>query len=133
MPLLNRVDAMLNRRLKQAAGIAITYTRGAETITIAATAGAWASGASRFSSILDNGQRIEWSDRDYLIPAALLTALPASPGSVAGEPIAGDRITETINGVESVFEVMLPDTGEPAARFSDSGRTRYRVHTKQVK
>lgn len=132
MPLLNRGEAMLNRRLGQASPVALTYTRGATTITIASGDGAWLSGRTRFASTLESGVRIEWSDRDYLIPVALLSALPASTGITAGEPAEGDRITETVNGTACTFDVLKPDTGEKAWTYSDAGRTRFRIHTKQV-
>ena len=76
-----------------------------------------------FASNLIDGARIEFGDRDYLITAADLTF---------GEPALGDRITESIGSEGSrTFEVMTPNTGEPAWRYSDQGRTVWRIHTKE--
>ncbi len=122
MSLLSRGQAALVARQQVAAtsGNAIRYTRGAVSVDL--TGKAWV-GRTVFASNLDGGARVEWGDRDYLIPVADLAM---------GSPQMGDRVTETIGGVDVVFEVQTPDTGEPAERFSDQGRTVYRVHTKQV-
>lgn len=120
MGLLDRGMAMLNRRLGQAAGTAVTYTRGATVVPLDDAL----VGRTAFVSNQQNAARVEWGDRDYLIPVASLVAL--------GEPADGDRIGETVNGTALVFEVMTPSTGEPAWRYSDATRTVFRVHTKQV-
>jgi hypothetical protein len=49
-------------------------------------------------------------------------------GGVTVKPVGGNQIT-TANG--SVYEVM-ENSGEPAWRWSDSGKTQIRVHTKMV-
>ena len=124
MGLLQRGESFLNSKLGQAAAVAITYARGATEIDITeADEQAWI-GRTAFSSSRVDGPRIEWGDRDYLIAVAALSDL--------GEPAEGDLITETINGTACEFKVLRPDTGEPAWRFSDPTRTRYRVHVKQV-
>lgn len=123
MGLLQRGQVMLNRRLNQAAGVAITYTRGATTIAIAEGKGAWV-GDARFAVNNDGGPSIVWGDRAYLIELAALGAL--------GEPQVGDRIAETVNGVAKVYEVMQPGTGDPAHRPSNREETRYRVNCKRV-
>lgn len=103
----------------QAAGVSVTYTRGATSRTVTALVG-----RTVFSSNLDGGPRIEFGDRDYLIESSEMTAF--------GDPAIGDRITETLAGSQRVWEVMTPGTGEPAWRWSDPQHTRYRVHTTQV-
>lgn len=119
MGLLDRGPAMLNRALGVAAGASVTYTRGATSLPLTAEVG-----RTVFrSAAAAGGVRLEWGDRDYVIPAAALTL---------GEPAEGDRVAETVNGVACVFEVQRPDTGEPAWRFSDPTRTAYRLHVKQV-
>ncbi len=120
--LLSRGQTALIERQQVAAvsGNTIIYTRGVESIDL--TNIAW-TGRTVFASNLDDAARIEFGDRDYLIPVANLTF---------GEPKIGDRIAETILGVIHTFEIMTPDTGEPAQRYSDQGRTVYRVHTKEV-
>lgn len=125
MGLLNRAESWLNTKLGQAAGVAITYSRGAESVSITADSGYCWVGRTGFSSNRVGGARFEWGDRDYMI-------LPAAIAAKFGEPQDGDRITETVNGVVCVFDVLRPDTGEPAWRWSDPARTRMRLHVKQV-
>lgn len=105
--------------LQQAAGVGpVTYRRGAESITLEP----WI-GRTLFGSNAHNAARVEWGDRDYLIRVEELTL---------GEPQEGDRLLETINGVECVFRVAPPNTGEPAWRWSDATRAMYRLHVRQV-
>jgi len=115
---------MLNRALGVAAAVAITYSRGSQSVSIAeADEAAWPDN-TRFSSNQEGGARLIWGDRDYLIKVSALTAM--------GEPREGDRITETINGTAMIFQVMTPDTGEPSWRYSDTQRTLYQLHVKRV-
>lgn len=72
--------------------------------------------------------RIEWGDRDYLIPVGLLQVL--------GEPIEpqrGDRIEETFDDptLNQTFEILAPE-GEQDWRYSDMTNLLFRVHTKRV-
>jgi hypothetical protein len=74
--------AVLKRRMRQHAGVAITYTRGERTLNIVATPGRTA-----FVSNMQNKARVEWGDADYLIDVALLAELgepeePARPLTV---------------------------------------------------
>lgn len=124
MGLMSRAAAMLNRNLGVAAGVSVVYTRAADPaspVTITAESGNCWVGRTAFASNEVGKARLRWGDRDYLIAAS---ALPA-------EPDEGDRITETVNGVPVTFEVCLPDTGEPAWRWSDPARTVYRLHVKE--
>lgn len=109
---------MLSTGLKDAAGVSVVYSRGETSLSITAIPG-----RTVFSSNQDGGARIEFGDRDYLIVASDLTY---------GEPALGDRIAETIDGTSTTFEVVTPNTGEPAWRWSDPAHTRWRIHTKQV-
>ena len=59
--------------------------------------------------------------RDYLIRSS----------DLASHPQAGDRIRETVNGVEQVFEVSAPGD-QDAWRWSGPGNLAYRVHTKRI-
>lgn len=124
MGLLNDADGWLNGMLGVAAGIAISYTRGATTIPITAESGSAWVGRIAFSSNREGMARIEWGDRDYLLLASAIASF--------GEPAEGDRIAETVNGVSCVYEVMRPDTGDPAWRWSDVEQTVLRLHVKQV-
>lgn len=108
----------LGSSLTAAAGVSISYTRGATTLSLAAIVG-----RTVFRSNNDQGAVIQFGDRDYLIEASALTL---------GAPALGDRIVETIDGVSSTFEVITPDTNEPAWRWSDPAQTRWRIHVKRV-
>ncbi len=120
--LLTRGQTALIERQQVAAvsGNTISYQRGVQSIDL--TNIAW-TGRTVFASNMDDAARIEFGDRDYLIPVANLTF---------GEPQIGDRIAETVGSTIHTFEAMTPDTGEPAWRYSDQGRTVYRIHTKEV-
>lgn len=120
MGLLNKAGPWLTGMMQQAAAPegAVTYVRGAERIDL--TGKAWV-GRTVFSRTgKDGGANIIFGDRDYLIPVADLPF----------EPDKGDWIEETIGGAVVIFNV-LPPSGEPAKRYSDPQRTRWRVHTKE--
>lgn len=123
MGILNGASAWLAEQM-QAAGSpegTITFVRGATRIDL--TGKAWATAGAARRNPGEAGPAVEWSDRDYMIPAADLPGI---------EPRKGDRIEETIGGVVTKFDAA-PANGEPAARFSDDERTLWRVHTKQAK
>lgn len=123
MTLRSRGAAALTRRQVAANAVTVTYTRGAQSATLEDV---WI-GNTLFARTLDEpGASVVWGERDYLIPVASLVL-----GGVAAQPARGDKITETINGVAVTFELQTP-TGEPAWRYSDADRTRYRVHTKKA-
>lgn len=120
--LAERAAAMLNRRMKQTRGVTVTYSRaGVGSVTLTAWLGRTQDQAD------GQGVRVEYGDRDYLVEAADLVL-----GGSAVEPRDADRVTETINGVAVVFEVMPLNTGAAGWRWSDDARTCYRVHTKRV-
>lgn len=111
------------RRVKEAAGVSVTYTRlGGGTLTLTAV-----HGLTTFSSEEALG-RVEISARDYLVAVADLAV-----SGTAFAPAVGDRITETINGVAKTFEVQDPQNGgETACRYSDQDRAMWRLHMKAV-
>lgn len=120
--LLRRGMKWLTRKLKQHASETVTYSRGAQSVEIRAPIG-------KTLMRLDDGYggvRMEWTDEDFLIPAADLVL-----GGSTTLPQRGDRIRWTVEGVTYVFEVMAPGN-EPPWRWSDEHRTMLRVHCKQV-
>lgn len=124
MGLMTRGQTMLNRALGVAAGVALTYTRG---VTTFALVGGWA-GQEQPDTVLEltQGTRVSDKERDYQIPLSVLLA-----GGL-GEPAEGDRITETINGVATVWQVYRKDRAD-CWRWSDpSTRTRFRIHTRRA-
>ena len=119
MSLFNQLSTWLPAQMKAAAGVSVTYSRPGQT---SLTLTAWV-GRVAFRSQA-KGVRIEFGDRDYLLKAADLTY---------GTPRVGDRITETIGGTSTIFEVQTPDNGEAAWPYSDPARSVYRLHCKRVK
>lgn len=121
---------MLARNLATAAGVSVTYSRttGGVTysVTLSGDTAVWV-GNTLFKLQDIDGLRIAWGERDYLIVAANLIL-----NGSAVEPAENDRIVETIDGTSMTFEVLPPGGGEPAWRWSDPDRTRYRVHVKRV-
>ena len=115
MTLFARARDWLTPTVQRAAGVEVTYARGGTTLTVTAL-----QGRTVFASQQEGGPRIEFGDRDYLIPATALTVL--------GDPQIGDRVTD---GGE-VYEVLTPGTGEPSWRWSDPAHSTYRIHTKRV-
>jgi|GEM_PF-3134679 len=124
MGILNRAAGFLNTKLGKAGGVAISYVRGSTTIEIAEADGLVWLGDARFGVTTDGGPRVVHGERQYLIVAGAIGSL--------NEPEEGDRIVETINGTEYTFEVMQPGTGDPAVRWSDPSRSRWRVNVKRV-
>jgi len=122
--LMARAQSLLNSRVEEAAGASVTYSRGRTGQSVALTA---AVGRTVFASNGADGPRVDFGERDYLILAADLVL-----GGAAAEPEEGDRVSETIGGVEHTFKIMPTATGEPAWRWSDPGRTKYRLHVKRV-
>ncbi len=119
MNLFERAKSWLPKTMKAAAGIQVFYSREGNEIEITA----WV-GRTLFSIAQVGGNRIEWGDRDYMIPAVAIE-------STFGSPIRGDRIREVLESGNKTFEIMAP-SGEPDFRWSDGQQTTYRVHTKEV-
>ena len=114
----------LKQRLGTDANITVTYKRGSDSITLE---GVWF-GMQMFRIIDNDTNRVEWSDRDFLIPVEKLVI-----NSNLAQPQRGDRIEVTMPlpyGLQK-FEVSAPDNERPW-RFSDQQGLLYRVHTKRV-
>lgn len=109
--------AWLAGHLKDSAGRTITYVRGNQAVEVTATLG-----NSAFESQNQSGVAERWESRDYLIPDADLPF---------GEPLHGDKIVETINGVAVTYEVRTP-RGVPLLHYADGFRLIVRVHTTQT-
>lgn len=123
MGLLDRGRAALVRRQQRAAGREVVYSRGDEAVTLTS----WPGSSTLTAAIEDPGSVVVQSDRCYLFAAADLYI-----GGANVLPMRGDRITETIEGEECVFELMYQD-GRPQYEWNDITRKILRVHTKRVK
>lgn len=114
--------AWLAEKLPAVAGQPIVYERDGNRIALCVTLG-------RKLLLLDDqlgGVRVEYTDRDYLIPAVSLV--------FDGEPITprrGDLIYEVRDGRRQKFEVWAPGI-EPPWRWSDPYHKTIRVHCKLV-
>lgn len=122
MSLMSRGKSFLNRKMGDAAGVSVSYTRAAETISLTAVIG-----RTVFASNLEGKARIEFGEIDLIIVAADLEF-----DGVQVKPERGDRIGITLDGTALTLELMIPQTGEPAWRYSDPERTRIRLHCKRV-
>lgn len=120
-----RAQAMLNRHLATAAGVAVVYARGGRRCVPTAWPGTEANapdlaGAGDYS-------RVDREKRDFLVVASTLV--------LAGRlalPEPGDTVTETVpDGRRFKFEVRA-NGSEPAYRWADPQRTLLRVHTVPV-
>ena len=111
--------AWLSDRLQASASETITYTRGAQSATFAATLG------SSLLKTQDAGGRlkIERTDRDFVFPTAALAAFTPPL------PVRGDTIDVTVNGVAQRFAAWAPGN-EPHYRHPDPTRLMLRVHGK---
>lgn len=115
--LLRDGAAYLAAKLQGYAGTQITIARGATTATVTATIG-----RSVFEAADANGVVEAWESRDYLLPTADLPF---------GEPQRFDRITETMNGAQCVYEVTSP-RGVPLFHYADAFQEIVRIHTKRI-
>jgi hypothetical protein len=114
-------------RLKTVQGVSITYTRDRGTATEQSVALVAVPARERLEST-EPGRvgAVRISDRDYLILVSDLAI-----GGRLTVPTIGDRITETIAGVEQVYEIR-PRDGDGPWQHNDHTKTIYRVHTERV-
>jgi len=116
--LLEQSAQWLRAMNRQFRGKTVVYRRGAAQKEIIATVG-------RTVFTVDTGyglfERVE--SRDYLVDVEELADL--------GIPLRGDKVREAVGNSVHVFEVLAPGQ-EPHFRYSDPGRTVYRIHTKHV-
>ncbi len=101
---------------------AVTYARGELSVAVSATVG-----STLFQVDDGAGGTIRVTQRDFLIRCADLVL-----GGEEVLPQRGDRITETVQGRNVVWEVMGPGGGEPDWRYSLPDRSTLRIHMKEV-
>jgi hypothetical protein len=99
----------------------ITYRRGSQSVSLAATIGRTDFAADAAEPVIET-----WQSLDYLIRTADLVL-----GTVTTLPLRGDRIEETDGAVTHVYEVMAP-SGQTPWRYADDFRRELRIHTKHV-
>jgi len=100
----------------------VTYIRGDDQLILQATIG-----TTEFQIEDVGGIRIEYSDRDFIIPAASLVF-----ADQVVEPRRGDQIQESggADGATLTYEVMAPGDAQPF-RY-DAFRKMLRIHAKRV-
>lgn len=112
----------LGGQLKNSAGLTVSYSRGAYSVSLTATAT-----YHEYQILDEEGFATVVLSRDYLLHAAdvVLNAVQVTPRS-------GDRITETISGVSVVFEVMPLSESVREYEQLDPDGALLKVHTKKV-
>jgi len=101
-------------------GKAVSYHRSSASVALTAVVGRTA-----YEAIDDSGVVVQGHARDYLVQAEDLVL---DGSETLPEP--GDTIQEAIRGEARIFEVM-PLPGEACYHYSDAGRTRLRIHTRE--
>jgi len=119
--LLDNAAAWLAERRDELA-VTVLLARGADQVQIAAVVG-----STVFRLDDGAGGVVRHVSRDYLVRAA-----DVDFGAGAVEPARGDRIVQTIGGVERTFEVLGPGNDEPDWRYSDPSHVTVRLHTREV-
>jgi hypothetical protein len=130
MSLMTRGVDMLRRRLAASAGETVTYAGADDRGTGAgasASVVAWFGRPEGLAAELADRVTVDSDDADALIPVANLVL-----SATAITPAKGDRITRTVNALPVVYEARPRTPVEPVWRYSDAGRTVYRVQLKKV-
>jgi hypothetical protein len=114
--------AFLTAQLAANASQEATYSDGASSATVRVMLG------SKLLRLFDDvgASRLEWTDMDFLIPAADLIL-----GGLHSLPTRGHTISIVIAENLEVFEVA-PYENDPPWRWSDPNETMFRVHTKHI-
>jgi hypothetical protein len=116
--------AFLTQQLSANVSQAVTYADGDRSVDVHAILG------RKLLKVDDGagGIRIEWTDLDFMIPAAeLILPGDATPHT----PARGNRIYIVMPYDVQTFEVE-PFGNEPPWRWSDPKETMYRIHTKYI-
>jgi hypothetical protein len=116
--LQDRVDR-LAERLQDEAGRSVVYLQGIATVSITATA------ADKIHTVYnEDGIPTKVQFSDWIISTSEMSLL--------AEPRPGDRIIETLGGVEYIYEVQPIDDKRPCFEWHDTGHTMFRIHTIRV-
>lgn len=112
----------LTTKLQTHASKPVYYKRGASTIAVCAIPG------RTMLKLSDEygATRVEWTDKDWLIPTADLVI-----GGSPTLPKRGDQVLEPDGVSMHTFEV-LPYGDEPPWRWCDPYRKMLRVHFKRI-
>lgn len=119
--LLQTGSAWLDAKRKAFMSHAVTYSRGAFSVSVLAGAG-----QTIFNIDDGGGAMISYESRDFLITATDLIL-----NSILTTPLRGDRIVDVIGSSTFTFEVVAPK-GLPDWRYTDAFKQTLRVHTKLI-
>lgn len=109
----------LSAQLQSHASEAVVYSRGAQSVTVAAVIG-----QSEETAVDTNGMILVVRHCDFLIPKAALTF-----GAGAIEPQPGDRITR---GSGAVWQVQPTSDGRGYREAANGIDPDWRIHAKRV-
>lgn len=118
MNLLARANAWLGRTMATHAGVDFLLVRGDHRTPIRCVIG-----HTDAERTVDESMVMQTRLRNYLVDVVAYQI-----NGRTAEPQRGDRIIEPGG---AVYEI-LPPAGEPAWRYSDPQRTRYRLHARRV-
>jgi hypothetical protein len=79
-------------------------------------------GSTKWDSQDASGQIIRTETRDFYVAAA----------DIQDPPVLGDRIKETIDGVQRTYEVFVPGGGNAPWGWADRQQRTRRIHTQLV-
>lgn len=125
MTRLEQAEARMIKTQQEKAGITIIYHFDSIN-SIELVKKCW-TGRQMFRIVDGDVSRIEWSDRDYMIPVAELLN-----GGILTLPARGHWIEQVFplpKGNER-YKLQAPES-EPVWRYSNPQNTIYRIHTKK--
>lgn len=125
---MNRFEVGM-RRLRQLftdnVAVSIIYHKLEGSVDTAIPLTVWI-GNTLFKTMDRDNQRMEWGDRDYLIPVDILKV-----GSALFLPTKEHWIEEVLPEGNQTYHLSAPEK-EPVWRYSDPQHTVFRIHTKRV-
>ena len=119
--ILSRAAVLLGATTRQAAGVSVTYRRGAYTKALTAVPG-----STDFEVVGPDGVVLTVQTRDWKIKTSDIVL-----NSSTVIPAKGDEIDETVGDDTQTYRVLSPG-GDTVYRYSDPSRKMLRVHTKLV-
>tara|TARA_Y100000034_G_scaffold95601_1_gene116183 strand:+ start:445 stop:816 length:372 start_codon:yes stop_codon:yes gene_type:complete len=110
----------LTERLQDEAGRSVDYQQGITTVSAVV-----ATPVDEFHEIFnEDGISTRVQFRSWIVEASDLSAID--------EPRPGDRITDTIDSVEYIFEVQPIDEKRPCVEWFDTSRKMFLIHSIRV-
>lgn len=107
--------------LSGSAGVEITYSRDADSVTLTATPG-----ETVFDALDQGGNVIQIISQDFIVARSDLVLSGA-----AVVPARNDKIVQTVNGAEIEYRLLI-DFGLPHFREMDAYGKGFRLHTKRI-